>query len=114
MKFIGSFLVALLGLSTTYADQQPAPSKEMRAIVAERFAAGPNLSTNGLKQLRFDDLPQIEKLVRFEKYLVPGGPFVADAIEYEIWRSIDTGGYLVLHYGGEDGIREVHGVGVSV
>jgi len=35
-----------------------------------------------------------------------------DIIGYEIWRSTETGAYLILKVGGEAGYREVYGVGL--
>ena len=95
-----------------FAKGEPAPSKEMSKIVAERFGAQAHSSpVQGLKRLHFDDIAEIEKLAKFEKYRIPHR-FGLDVIEYEIWRSSETGAYLILMTGGEMGLLEVFGVGV--
>ncbi len=87
------------------------PSKEMQKILDERFTASSVSHTSGLQKLHYQDLSEIEKLATFEKYRVPH-PTGLDIVEYDIWRSEQTGGYLILKTGGEGGILEVYGVGV--
>ena len=55
------------------------PSKEMQKIHDERFAA-PSM-TSGLKERRYDDLVDIEKLATFEKYRILHPPRISDIIE---------------------------------
>lgn len=112
MKVLIVIAATLLRASLTLAGEQNTPSKQMRQILAARFDGQVQLRTNGLKRLRYEDLKEIEKLANFEKYLVPhsGG---SDLFQYEIWRSKDTGSYLVVKTGGEAGVLEVYGVGAS-
>jgi hypothetical protein len=100
--FCGTFIYA--------SDQKP--SKDMQKILDLRFGESSRLGTGGLKKLRYQDLEEISKLTTFEKYRVPHSEGL-DIIEYEIWRSTETGAYLILKVGGEAGLREVYGVGLS-
>ena len=83
----------------------------MRKILNLRFSSPTILGTSGLKKLHYQDLEEIGKLTKFEKYRVPHA-HGADIIEYEIWRSAETGAYLILRTGGEAGLLEVYGVGM--
>jgi hypothetical protein len=110
MKTLICIALILFCGSVTYANDQK-PSKDMQKILDERLSGPSRLSTDGLKKLHHEDLEEISKLTIFEKYRVPH-PIGNDIIEYEIWRSIQTGGYLILKTGGEGGLLEVYGVGV--
>src|SRR6266850_2171568 len=111
MKVLTAIATILLSATLTYAEQDKAPSKEMQEILDERSAVHSQLRTSGLKKLHYEDLQELDKLVKFEKYKVPH-PIAADSIEYEVWRSIETGSYIILKTGGEQGLLEVYGVGV--
>jgi len=106
--FICIALILFCG-SVTYANDQK-PSKDMQKILDERLSGPSQLRTDGLKKLHYQDLEEINKLTEFEKYRVPH-PTGNDIIEYEIWRSTQTGGYLILKTGGEAGLLDVYGVG---
>jgi hypothetical protein len=110
MKTLIYIALILFCGSVTYANDQK-PSKGMQKILDERFSGPSPVCTDGLKKLHYQDLEEINKLTTFEKYRVPH-PIGFDIIEYEIWRSIRTGGYLILKTGGEGGLLEVYGVGV--
>jgi hypothetical protein len=112
MKIFTSISAVLMGAAIIYAGEQEAPTRQIHKILADRFDRQMELRTNGLKRLRFEDLQEIEKLVKFEKYQVPHPPG-ADYVQYEIWRSVATGNYLILKSGGEAGRLDVYGVGVA-
>lgn len=109
MKTLTYIVLVLLCGTLTYAGD-PKPSKEMQKILDERFAAPATLRTGGLKKMHYQDLVELEKLATFEKYRVPH-PAGSDIVKCEIWRSKQTGGYLILKIGGEGGPLEVYGVG---
>jgi hypothetical protein len=109
MKIFTGIALALLLATITYAGD-PKPSRDMQKILNERFTATAALPTSGLQKLHYQDLVEIDKLATFEKYRVPH-PDGADVVKYEIWRSKQTGGYLILKSGGEGGLLEVYGVG---
>jgi hypothetical protein len=103
-------LILFYGAVVHASDQKP--SKEMQKILDLRFSQPSELGTGGLKKLHFQDLEEISKLATFEKYRVPNRPEGLDIIEYQIWRSTQTGAYLILKTGGEAGLLEVYGVGL--
>ena len=111
MKVPIAVAAILLNTFLTFAEQEKAPSKEMQTILDERSSGRLQLRTDGLKKLHYEDLQELDKLAKFEKYKVPH-PIGADYVHYEIWRSIETGNYLILKTGGEQGLLEVYGVGV--
>lgn len=108
MKTFVVFAAAMLFAAVVTAEEGQVPSSEMREIIQERFH-GEGLDSTGLKKLRYEDLEQIDKLTRFEKYMVPH-PIGADIVEHEVWRSLQTGAYLIVETGGEGGLLNVYGV----
>jgi hypothetical protein len=99
-----------LGLTMYAADEaQPSRSTAMQKILEQR-KAGFELKTDGLKKLHYEDLKEVEKLTKFEKYRLPP-PVGSDVFSYEVWRAPETDCYLIIKTGGEAGVLEVYGVG---
>jgi len=98
------------GLTMYAADEaQPSRSTEMQKIIEQR-KAGFELKTDGLKKLHYEDLKEVEKLTKFEKYRLPP-PVGLDFFSYEVWRAPESDCYLIIKTGGEAGVLEVYRVG---
>ena len=113
------FLLFVWGITnnTATANDKPSvggPSPEIEQIVKERAMSRFTLSTKGLKPLNLDwyTLDEVKKLTRFEYYDLPVA-IGSDHYRYSIWRSVESGAFLIVKYGGIAGIFEVYGVGTS-